>query len=155
MGLESSIMATGGEEVLPLGVKYRRDAKKPKFEVRVFGGKLCSTKINSVVEGGLCYDIAKRYESDLAQGAAGGERGKRKAPPQLNYPDISMGLVLEDLPEDFDIERNKDWAMAIILKQAQAAASAAENVLKLARAPRKSHAKIQVWLVVELSRSVA
>ena len=142
------------EETLPSGVGRRKGTTKLHFELRIGGEKLFSTRIRSAEEGGLCFDIGKRYSERWIESGAtrGGDRGKRKAPLELNYPDYSSGLVLEDLPGGFNIRDNKERMMEIILKQAR---KAAKDLPERAQAAAKSRAKVQVCLVGELPRSIA
>jgi hypothetical protein len=142
------------EETLPLGVGRRKGTGKVHLELRIGGEKLFSTKIRTPEEGGLCFDIGKRYSEWWSESATtrGGDRGKRKAPLELNYPDYSSSLVLEDLPGGFNIRDNKEQVMEIILKQAR---KAAKDLPERAQAAAKSRAKVQVCLVGELPRSIA
>lgn len=106
------------------GVKRRRTTGVLYFESRFREGRFYCTKIKSAEEGALCYDIVQIYDESETKD------GKRKAATTLNYPEYSRSLQLQALPTNFDIQRNKEEAMEIILTQAQTAAKNLPDNLK-------------------------
>ncbi|KAG0560929.1 hypothetical protein KC19_9G025500 [Ceratodon purpureus] len=106
---------------LPKGVMCREATQELVCDVRFthnnVKGKFHATQIESWEEGGFFYDIVKLYERSLGCGT------KRKRPLELNYPEVSEGLCLRELPEGFEIRGNhKDQAQKLILEQARRAA---------------------------------
>ncbi|KAG0560931.1 hypothetical protein KC19_9G025600 [Ceratodon purpureus] len=132
-------------ELLPHGVYRRNDTSKLYLEMRLGDLKLYCNRIANQDEGALCHDIARRYWDAAAVSPAG---GKRKAPLELNYPDFSASLELEELPVAFTRE-NKGRVMDAILRQACAAAK--ELPVRVAGVV-KSRAKVQKHSAQDVGR---